>query len=129
MGILLSGALLTKAPHKELINMEMNELPFGITDWDAEPVSEHPGETGTAYWRTKQFGPLRVRRVDYSANYLADHWCHKGHILFCLAGELTTELEDGRVYVLNPGMSYQVADNAEAHRSSTRGGAQLFIVD
>jgi len=26
-------------------------------------------------------------------------------------------------------MSYQVADNAEAHRSYTRVGAKLFIVD
>ena len=28
-----------------------------------------------------------------------------------------------------PGMSYQVADGAEPHRSSTSAGATLFIVD
>ena len=82
-----------------------------------------------AYWRTRQFGDLRVRRVEYTPGYLADHWCSKGHILLCLAGELETELEDGRRFVLTPGMSYQVADGAEAHRSRTAVGATLFIVD
>ena len=67
--------------------------------------------------------------MDYSPGYRADHWCAKGHILFCLEGELQTELQDGRTFTLRPGMSYQVADNAEAHRSSTAIGARLFIVD
>lgn len=109
--------------------MDIKDLPFGTTDWQAVPVTEHVGETGMAYWRTQQFGPIRVRMVEYSANYLADHWCKKGHILLCISGELHTELEDGRTYTLTPGMSYQVADNAEAHRSSTTDGATLFIVD
>ena len=109
--------------------MRLTDLPFGVTDWDQVPATEHPGETGTAVWRTRQFGDVRVRRVDYSAGYLADHWCSKGHILLCLQGELRTELDDGRVVTLLPGMSYQVADGAEAHRSSAPTGAQLFIVD
>ncbi|EGR0495373.1 DHCW motif cupin fold protein [Vibrio cholerae] len=109
--------------------MDIENIPFGVTDWDNVEATEHSGETGVAYWCTKHFGQLRVRMVDYSENYLADHWCSKGHILFCLSGELTTELEDGRVFVLKPGMSYQVADNAEAHRSSTKCGARLFVVD
>ena len=77
----------------------------------------------------KNFGAIRVRIVEYSPGYLADHWCKKGHILLCLEGELHTELEDGRKFVLLPGMSYQVADDAEPHRSSTATGAKLFIVD
>ena len=109
--------------------MKMSDIPFGITDWSAVEATEHPGETGMAYWRTRQFGPLRVRRVVYSPGYVADHWCSKGHILLCLDGELHTELADGRRFVLRPGMSYQVADNAEPHRSSTPTGATLFIVD
>jgi quercetin dioxygenase-like cupin family protein len=109
--------------------MQIDDIPFGITDWAALPRSEHPGESGTAYWRTCQFGALRVRMVEYSPGYLADHWCHKGHVLLCLEGELHTELEDGRVFVLKAGMSYQVADAAEAHRSSTSCGARLFVVD
>lgn len=109
--------------------MRMTDLPFGVTDWSKiEPV-EHKGEQGSAFWRTCQFGPVRVRMVDYTPGYLADHWCVKGHILLCLEGSLTTELQDGRVFTLTPGTSYQVADNAEPHRSRTESGAKLFIVD
>ncbi len=109
--------------------MKMSNIPFGTTDWSEVEATEHPGDTGMAYWRTRQFGEQRVRMVEYTAGYLADHWCSKGHILFCLEGELHTELEDGRRFVLTPGMSYQVADQAEPHRSSTPTGAKLFIVD
>ena len=109
--------------------MEINAIPFGITDWSQIEPTEHPGEQGVAHWRTCQFGAVRVRQVQYSAGYLADHWCSKGHILLCLEGQLDTELDDGRRFTLTAGMSYQVADNAEAHRSSTASGAKLFIVD
>ena len=109
--------------------MQMSDIPFGTTDWSTVERTEHHGETGTAYWHTLTFGQIRVRLVEYTPGYLADHWCSKGHILFCLEGELHTELEDGRKYVLRPGMSYQVADNAEAHRSYTETGAKLFVVD
>jgi quercetin dioxygenase-like cupin family protein len=109
--------------------MRITDLPFNTTDWMTLAATEHPGITGKALWRTQQFGEMRVRMVEYTAGYLADHWCQKGHVLFCLAGELQTELEDGRLFTLKPGMSYQVADNAEPHRSSTAIGATLFIVD
>ncbi|WP_018235601.1 DHCW motif cupin fold protein [Ensifer sp. BR816] len=109
--------------------MEMNGIPFGTTDWSAIEATEHKGETGAAFWRTQHFGPIRVRVVEYTPGYLADHWCSKGHILYCIEGELHTEVEDGRRFVLRPGMSYQVADNAEPHRSFTPVGARLFIVD
>jgi hypothetical protein len=109
--------------------MDIRNIPFGTTDWSKIETSEHPGETGMAYWRTQQFDNIRVRMVDYTAGYLANHWCEKGHILFCLEGELHTELADGRQFVLSPGMSYQVADNTSPHRSYTDTGARLFIVD
>lgn len=109
--------------------MDISAIPFGTTDWSQVPPAEHKGETGMATWRTRQFGPIRVRMVEYTPGYLADHWCVKGHILLCLEGELVTELADGRTFTLTPGMSYQVADNAEPHRSSTSTGARLFIVD
>jgi hypothetical protein len=109
--------------------MQLNEIPFGITDWSSIQPAVHKGETGIAYWRTCHFGNIRVRMVEYTAGYLADHWCDKGHIILCLEGELHTQLKDGRLFILKPGMSYQVADNAEAHRSSTSVGAKLFIVD
>jgi quercetin dioxygenase-like cupin family protein len=109
--------------------MELSDIPFGTTDWSQVPRTEHKGERGFAYRRTRQFGPIRVRLVEYSPGYKADHWCRKGHILLCLEGELHTELEDGRLFTLKPGMSYQVADDAEPHRSYTDTGAKLFIVD
>lgn len=109
--------------------MQMSDIPFAVTDWSQIVASEHPGERGVAHWRTMNFASIRVRMVDYSPGYLADHWCAKGHVLLCLEGELHTELDDGRTFTLKPGMSYQVADNAEAHRSSTACGARLFIVD
>jgi hypothetical protein len=109
--------------------MQMTNIPFSISDWSTIERTEHKGESGMAYWRTQNFGNIRVRFVEYTPGYLADHWCVKGHVLLCTEGELHTELEDGRKFVLTAGMSYQVADNAEPHRSSTTNGAKLFIVD
>ncbi len=109
--------------------MQMTNLPFEAIDWSEVERIEHKGETGTAYWQTRNFGSIRVRMVEYTPGYLADHWCQKGHVLFCLQGELHTELKDGRKFVLKPGTSYQVGDNAEPHRSSTSVGAKLFVVD
>ena len=109
--------------------MMMSDIPFGTTDWSKVEKTEHKGDTGVAYWRTRTFGGIRVRMVEYSPGYRADHWCVKGHILLCLEGELHTDLADGRRFTLTPGVSYQVADNAEPHRSHTALGARLFIVD
>lgn len=109
--------------------MKMTDIPFGTTDWETVERTEYKGESGMAYWRTRHFGEIRVRMVEYTPGYLADHWCSKGHVLFCLEGELETELEDGRKFVLKSGMSYQVADDAEPHRSFTAVGAKLFVVD
>jgi quercetin dioxygenase-like cupin family protein len=109
--------------------MKLAAIPFGTTDWSAVEPTEHRGEAGKAYWRTRHFGDVRVRMVEYTPGYVSDHWCRKGHVLLCLEGQLETELEDGRTFVLKPGMSYQVADAAEAHRSRTEVGARLFVVD
>jgi quercetin dioxygenase-like cupin family protein len=107
----------------------MSAIPFGTTEWSQIERTEHKGERGLAYWRTRHFGAIRVRMVEYTPGYFANHWCVKGHILLCIEGELRTELEDGRKFTLKPGTSYQVADNAEPHRSYTEAGAKLFIVD
>jgi quercetin dioxygenase-like cupin family protein len=113
--------------------MKMPPFAFGTTTWAEIEKTEHPGTTGTAYWHTRFFGdeinPIRVRMVEYTPGYLADHWCKKGHILFCVSGKLETTLADGRKFILTPGMSYQVGDEAEAHQSHTDTGATLFIVD
>ncbi|BBC00807.1 hypothetical protein ABIF38_007156 [Bradyrhizobium japonicum] len=110
--------------------MKIPTLPFTVTDWNKLEPSVHPGETGQALWRTLNIGELRVRMVEYSPGYLADHWCDRGHVLYVVTGELDTELRDGRKFTLKPGMSYQVSDFGDAaHRSSTKTGATLFIVD
>jgi hypothetical protein len=103
--------------------MNITDIPFNIINWsDVDPV-EYYGKTGTALWRTKNFGDIRIRMLEYSPGYSADHF------IFCFEGELITELSDGRKFTLTPGISYHVADNSEAHRSSTVIGAKLFVVD
>ena len=109
--------------------MRIEGVPFMTTDWNKVPATEHPGTSGVALWRTIEQGNIRVRHVEYSPGYQADHWCRRGHVLLVLEGELVTELEDGTHVVLTPGTSYQVADDASAHRSHTTSGAKLFIVD
>lgn len=105
-------------------------VPFDTTDWSSIPTTEHPGETGKALWRTFEQGNVRVRLVEYSPGYRADHWCSRGHVLLVLEGTLLTELKDGRTFVLTAGMTYQAEDDAEnPHRSSSDTGARLFIVD
>ncbi len=109
--------------------MKMAGIPFGTVDWSAIAREAKPALEGQAFWRTQRFGDIRVRMVEYTPGYVSDHWCEKGHILLCLQGELLTELADGRQFRLTPGMSYQVADHAEPHRSTSPQGATLFIVD
>jgi quercetin dioxygenase-like cupin family protein len=109
--------------------MKMIGFSMSTTDWGEIAPTEHPGDTGVALWRTQTFGEIRVRMVEYSPGYSADHWCSKGHVLLCLEGELKTTLADGTNFTLTPGKSYQVADGESSHRSSTQLGAKLFIVD
>jgi hypothetical protein len=109
--------------------MHIGEIPFGTIDWSSIEPTTYPGEMGVARWQTRQFGDIRVRMVEYSPGYVADHWCQKGHIVLCLDGELQTDLADGRCFTLRSGMSYQVADGAEPHRSRSPKGARLFVVD
>lgn len=109
--------------------MKIEEVPFCTTKWDEIAPTEHPGITGMAYWRTFEQGNIRVRLVEYTPGYKADHWCSRDHVLFVLEGELFTRLQDGREFCLTPGMSYQVAENSDPHRSHTAKGAKLLIVD
>lgn len=110
--------------------MKLPVSAFTVTDWDVVEPVEYPGEIGNAVWRTAMMGDARIRRVDYSPGYLADHWCDRGHVLFVLSGELVCELADGQMLKLTAGMSYHVSDyGSPAHRSKTETGASLFIVD
>lgn len=109
--------------------MHIENVPFEVTDWSTVTPVEHRGKTGVALWRSVEVGNLRVRQVEYSPGYEADHWCSRGHALLVLKGSFETHLKDGRVFILEAGMSYQVAEGAEPHLSKSSGGATLFIVD
>jgi hypothetical protein len=109
--------------------MKIDHAPFSAIDWTTIAPTIHAGQVGTATWRTCELGNVRVRLVDYSAGYIADHWCERGHVVHVLAGELHTELRDGRAFRLPAGSSYIVAEGIDAHRSSSPGGAHLLIVD
>ena len=106
-----------------------HNILFQTIDWSVVPKTEHKGETGTAFWQTVQLPGLRIRIVEYSAGYLADHWCRKGHIVHCLEGEFVSESEDGNHSVLTTGMTYVVTDELSSHRSETQQGVKLLIVD
>ncbi|KQO22389.1 hypothetical protein ASF10_08370 [Flavobacterium sp. Leaf82] len=107
----------------------MTEIPFQTIDWNQIAKTEHSGETGTAYWQTLQLGSLRIRKVTYSNNYVADHWCQKGHIVHCLEGDFISELENGQKFELSKGMTYVVTDDISSHRSLTTNGVELLIID
>ncbi|WP_299589863.1 DHCW motif cupin fold protein [Mucilaginibacter sp.] len=109
--------------------MQSTNIPFQTINWDDIDKTTHPGTTGTAWWQTIQFKGLRVRVVEYSPGYLADHWCKKGHIVYCLEGEFTTEMQTGESFRLTKGMSYIVSDDLSSHRSITENGVKLLIVD
>ena len=107
----------------------MSNIPFETIDWNSISPTEHAGETGKAFWQTVQHAGLRTRIVEYSAGYLADHWCQKGHIVHCLEGELVSELETGESFVLKKGMTYIVSNELSSHRSVSKNGAKLLIID
>ena len=110
------------------MNTDKN-IPFKMIDWQSIPKTEHKGESGTAYWQTIQFQGLRIRIVEYSQGYVADHWCQKGHIVHCLEGSFVSELQDGREFILNQGMTYVVSDDLSSHRSHTKDGVKVMIID
>ena len=109
--------------------MNIASFPFQILNWSSIPKEEKKGEAGFVNWQVFMMNDIRVRKVEYSAGYKADHWCSKGHIILCLEGEMDTELDDGRIMKLTAGTTYFVGDNSEVHRSSTKNGCKLFIVD
>jgi quercetin dioxygenase-like cupin family protein len=109
--------------------MKIASADMFITKWSEVEPTLHAGENGYALWRTQNLGEIRIRILEYSPGYRADHWCSKGHVLYCLSGSLQVELEDGRSFSLGPNQSYQVGDGDPPHRSYSSEGATLFVVD
>jgi len=113
----------------KVINVSIKAIPFQVIDWTSIPKTEHKGTKGHAIWQTLQLPELRIRIVEYSPSYLADHWCQKGHIVHCLEGEFINELKDGKKFHIKKGTTYVVSDEVSSHRSSTKNGVILLIVD
>lgn len=109
--------------------MSISNIPFQTIDWTIIPKTEHEGEDGNAIWQTMEFTGLRIRLVEYSRGYWANHWCAKGHIVHCLEGEFISELKDGKEFLLTKGMTYVVSDDLSLHRSTTKTGVKLLIID
>ena len=107
----------------------MNSINFNAIDWSTVEKTEHKGETGTSFWQTLHFDGIRMRIVEYTPGYLADHWCTKGHIVHCLEGEFESELSTGERITLKKGMSYIVSDDLSSHRSFAVKGVKLLIID
>ncbi|WP_396176765.1 DHCW motif cupin fold protein [Flavobacterium sp.] len=107
----------------------MSTIPFQTIDWNSVEKIEYEGETGIAIWQTIQFKGLRVRIVEYSEGYLADHWCKKGHIVHCLEGAFVSELSTGEKIKLAKGETYIVSDELSSHRSVSKNGVKLLIID
>lgn len=100
-----------------------------LNDWDSVPKIEFKGEEGTSYWRTLVTEGIRMRIVEYSAGFISDHWCEKGHVLYCFEGEMKIKLKDERIFNVKEGMSFIVSDNIDAHSASSEKGAKVFIID
>ena len=107
----------------------MYTILFTNIDWSEIPKTEHKGDTGMAYWQTINLDGLRIRLVEYTQDYLADHWCEKGHIVHCLEGEFISEMADGEAFVLKKGMTDIVSNDLSSHRSKTKSGVKLLIID
>ena len=104
-------------------------IPFQVTDWSTIEAISQKGTTGSSFVRVKEYDFLKVRMVEYSPNYEADHWCEKGHIAYCVEGELEINLSDGSSNILIEGTSFQVSDNISSHKVRSKKGAKLFIID
>lgn len=109
--------------------MKIESFPFQAISWTSVPLEEYKGETGTYYTQQLMMSDIRVRMIEYSTDFKADHWCTKGHVLLCLEGELDILLKDGRKMKLLKDMSLFIGDENEPHFISTAIGCKLFIVD
>lgn len=107
----------------------MYTIPFQTIDWEKVEKTAHKGETGKSFSQTVQLDGLRIRIVEYTPGYFANHWCEKGHIVYCLDGEFVSELKSGAKFAIGRGMSYVVSDDLSSHRSSTKTGVKLLIID
>ncbi len=110
--------------------MKIINIPFQQTHWNSIPKVEHIGETGTSFWKVKEIANFRMRIVEYSRNFKADHWCKKGHLLYVLKGVIEIEMKNGETYQLGEADSFVVGDDRQnPHIISSDFGAKVLIID
>jgi hypothetical protein len=105
-------------------------IPFQTINWETIPPIEHSGASGISISRTFQSDIIRLRLVDFSPKYKADHWCGKGHVIYCLDGDFVLHLKDGSKNVVTKGMTCQMLDDTQnPHLMISESGCKLFILD
>jgi len=109
--------------------MDLKDISPNLINWEKIETVELKGETGTSFMRIYEEGNIRLRMIEYSADYYADHWCTRGHIIHVIEGELIYEQKNGKTFSLIPGNSFQVGDNKDEHLVRTINGARVFLVD
>jgi hypothetical protein len=107
----------------------MEHLPLEATDWGSVEEERQPGATGHAISKTRSYADVRVRFIEYTPGYLADHWCSKAHVIYCIAGEISIELDNGHRLNVRKGMSLATEQDGTRHRLSSDIGAVIFVVD
>jgi len=90
--------------------MNNSNIPFQTIDWAKIPKTEHKGKTRIAHWQTIEFSGLRIRIVEYSPGYMADHWCEKGHIVHCLEGQVVNEQKNRDRSIIENGVKLMIID-------------------
>ncbi len=110
--------------------MKLPDCAFTTVSLAAVDAKSEAGETGRSLSRSYEHAGMRLRLVEYGPNYLADHWCDRGHVFHLMAGEITLELKDGRSFALNAGDAFIVSDFGDSpHRVRSQNGGSAFILD
>ena len=109
--------------------MKLEKLLPTLVDWQDIPSDQVKGKAGFTISKLQMMGDTKIRLVEYSANYIADHWCDKGHVLFVLEGELEIHYQNETSHLVKKGMTYLVGDDSMAHMAVSKEGAKVLIID
>ena len=109
--------------------MLSGKIPFTVTDWTLLPPVDEKGITGLASIKTVNLGDIILRQIEYSSNYEADHFCQKGHIVYCISGSIQIQLSDNSIHTIATGNTFQVSDDASSHKLYSKEGAKVFVTD
>ena len=110
--------------------MKLNDVSYSLIDWQNVESTEVKGITGHAFWKTKKFNDLRIRIIEKSPGYRADHYCKKGHVIYVIDGEMVIDFENGEKFSVSAGQTVFLGDDPEfGHSTFTENGIKYFIID